>query len=127
MARRASSTACRHTCTVRAMLRADDVVGAVELRRHPPVVIRQAEAQRAHAVPRQQPAQADVSAGIGVPLRQHQHGRARRLDAASPARKVAAVHGVVLGMRRHEGAGKRQHLLAVSRRPDSDSRSSAAA
>ena len=51
IARRASSTACRQTCTRPRDVRADDVVGAVELGRHALIVIRQAEAQRAHAVP----------------------------------------------------------------------------
>ena len=70
---------------------ADDVVGAVELGRHPLIVIRQAQTQRAHAVPREQPAQADVAAGVGVPLRQHEHrGAARSRSSLSNRVPVAA-------------------------------------
>ena len=42
-------------------VRADDVVGARELGRHAPVVIRQAQAQRAHAEPRENPREADMA------------------------------------------------------------------
>ena len=55
-------------------VRADDVVGAAQLGRHPRIVIGQAEPQRADAEPVQQLAQADVPAGVGVPLRQDDHG-----------------------------------------------------
>ena len=92
---------------------ADDVVGAGELGRHPLVVIRQAQAQRAHAVPREQAAQADVAARVGVPLRQHEH-RGPPAPAAQPRRrKVAAVDDVVFRMRRVERARERQPPLAV--------------
>jgi hypothetical protein len=45
--------------------------------RHPLIVIRQAQTQRAHAVPRQQLAKAHMAAWIGIPLRQHEHRRFR--------------------------------------------------
>ena len=64
-------------------VRADDVVGALQFRRHPSIVIRQAQAKRGHAVHREQPAQADVAAGVGVPLRQHEHGRAASASSAT--------------------------------------------
>ena len=54
-------------------VRADDVVGALELGRHPLIVVRQRESQRAQAAPREDPAQADMTAGVRVPLRQHEH------------------------------------------------------
>ena len=85
-------------------VRAHDVVGARELRRHPPIVIRQAEAQRRHAVQRQETAQADVAFGIGVPLREDDHRGSR----GSAATKAAAVNSVVLAMRRFKRAWKRQ-------------------
>ena len=50
-------------------IRADDVVGPMELGRHSLVVIWKAEAQRAQAVPCEQPAEASVAAGIRIPLR----------------------------------------------------------
>ena len=95
---------------------ADNVVRAVQLGRHAPIVIGQAEAQRAQAAPREQPAQADVAAGTGIPLRQHQDSRT--MAAAGRARRgnVAAVDGVVFGLRRRERARKRQDLVAVARR-----------
>ena len=37
-------------------------------------MVRQAQAQRAHAEPREQPRKPDVPRRVGVPLRQHEHG-----------------------------------------------------
>ena len=62
-------------------VRADDVVGARELGRHARVVVGQAEAQRRDAEARQQPRQADVPFGVGIPLRQHDHGPAAAAGA----------------------------------------------
>ena len=59
-------------------VRADDVVGAVEFGWHAAIVIGQAEAQRAHTVHREQLAEPHVAAGVGVPLREDEHGGAVR-------------------------------------------------
>ena len=63
---------------------ADDVVGARELRRHARIVIGQAQAQRRDAESREQPRQADVPLGVGVPLRQHDDGAAAALARPRP-------------------------------------------
>src|SRR5438093_3013377 len=104
-------------------VRADDVVGARELGWHALVVIGKAETQRAHAVPGKQLAQADVTLAVGVPLREDENGgaagraaeaaryvRRARLQPRPTRRKEPAHHGIVLAMRRVEGAWKRQHV-----------------
>src|SRR5207247_8732585 len=94
-------------------VRADDVVGAMELGGHPVVVIRQAQSQRADPVPRQQPAQTNVSAGVCIPLRQYEHGSLTptrlALSLVEGCREISAIDGVVFRMRRDEGARKRQN------------------
>ena len=88
-------------------VRADDVVGARQLRRHARVVVGQAEPQRRDAEPRQQLRQPDVPAGVGVPLRHHDHGRASpapRLRRARGLRREPAGHHRVVGFVRRASA-----------------------
>ena len=76
---------------------ADDVIGAPELRRPAFVVIGKRQAQRGQLELVQQAAQADVAAGVRVPLRQHQHGTAaplRRLLGKDTAPARGCSRGV---------------------------------
>ena len=70
-------------------IRAHDVVGARQLRRHADVVIRQAHAKRRHAETRQRSRQPHVPFRVGIPLRQDQHrapsGAAEEPGGGSPA------------------------------------------
>ena len=91
-----------------------DVVGAMELRRHALIVIGQAETQRAHPVPVQQPAQTHVGAVVGVPLRKHEHGRAWNILFRARF-EVPAIHRVVFRMRRGKRRRKREQPIAVGR------------
>ena len=89
-------------------VRADDVVGAPQFGRHAVVVIREAEPKRADLEAVQEPAEADVSARVGVPLRQHDDG------PLAPGRRVVGqvprAHQVVFGVRRFHRARVRQPL-----------------
>ena len=55
-------------------VRADDVVRPAKLRRHPRVMVRQAESQRADPELVEQPAESHMAAGVRVPLGQHHDG-----------------------------------------------------
>ena len=80
------------------------------------IVIRQADAQRRDAEPREQLRQTDVAARIRVPLRQHDDGAARRRSTSGSRREEARVHEIVLRVRRVERAGKRQRAGFAARR-----------
>ena len=77
---------------------AHDVIGATQLGRHAFVVVGQAESKRRESEAVEQMAQADVSLGVGIPLRQHD-------DRASAApgrggREEPGADRVVLRVRR---------------------------
>ena len=95
-------------------VRADDVVGAIQLGRLARVVIRQAEPQSADAEPSQQPAEAHMAVGSRVPLRQYHHSAMSVIVAH--ASEIDAVNGVVFGMRRVQCAWKRNRA-AIGVRP----------
>ncbi len=80
---------------------ADDVVGSVELRWHPVVVIRKAEPQATDAGLGDQAAQSQVIIWSRVPLRQYHD---RPPTGAIRRREILAVDRVVLRMRRLVGA-----------------------
>ena len=88
---------------------ADDEVGSIEGRGHPPVVVRQAQAQGIHAETRQQPAEPDMPARVRVPLRQHHDRPTPVLGPALPPRRreQPPVDHVVLGMGRGDDAWER--------------------
>ncbi len=99
---------------------ADDVVGAVQFRRHAHVVIRHRQPQSAHAEARQQLREADVAFGVGVPLGE-QHDGGAPIVAFASARllvpdfrgEVARLHDVVRRVRRDERAVEAQHVVRV--------------
>ena len=65
-------------------------------------------------VHREQPAQADVAAGVGVPLRQHEHGRARVAPSPSRAPESSRQYTVLFS-----GCGVSSALGNVSSRSPS--------
>ena len=95
-------------------VRADDVVGALELGRAPDVVIGQAQPQRGDAEPREQLAEPDVAFGVGVPLRQHDDGAPRLIRRAARAPGKTRTTTVLLRIgRRDERAREAQHVAAA--------------
>ena len=91
-------------------VRAHDEVRAVEVRRHPFVVIGQRQTQGAEAGIGEQPAEPGVSVRVGIPLRQDDHRAAG--PACRPARRKGPRVDRVVGLvRRLERARKRQRAL----------------
>jgi hypothetical protein len=91
---------------------ADDEVGAVQLGRHPPIVVGEGESQRAQAEARHESAEPDMPAGVRIPLREHDDGPPRSPRGAA-GREVPGIDQVVVRVRRGERAREDQCELAA--------------